>query len=195
MLALILWLGPLAYAQQQPSSDNDMPGMDMSSMQHDHSSMNMQSKPDMLMMRQPTNLIESQLNHLSSGTSSEPASTPIYMMMGHHGAWMWMLHGETFVSDIQQQAAQTSTGRRGGDKLFSANWIMPMAMRRVGPGQLTVRAMFSLSPRPSPRANTLCSSSRARLHSANPSSTASIRTTSSWRSPHSMTSSSASARC
>ena len=121
--------------------------MDMSTMQHDHSSMNMQTMPrDMLMMRQPTNLIESQLNHLSSGTSSEPASVPMYMMMGHHGAWMWMLHGEAFVSDIQQKVASTPQGERGGDKLFSTNWIMPMAMRRLGPGQLTVRAMFSLEP-------------------------------------------------
>ena len=143
--ALILLLGTLAHGQQ-PSSDHDMPGMDMSWMQSDHTSMNMPSKPQMLMMRQPTNLIESQLNHLSSGTSSEPASTPMYMMMGHHGTWRWMLHGEAFVSDIQQHAAQTPTGQRGGDKLFSTNWIMPMAMRRLGPGQLTVRAMFSLEP-------------------------------------------------
>ncbi|MBS1798497.1 MAG: hypothetical protein JSS95_01590 [Acidobacteria bacterium] len=108
--------------------------------------MNMESKPGMMMMRQPTNLIESQLNHLTSGTSSEPASTPMYMMMGHHGAWMWMLHGEAFVTDIQQKAASTPQGERGGDKLFSTNWIMPMAMRRLGPGQLTLRTMFSLEP-------------------------------------------------
>jgi hypothetical protein len=112
--------------------------------------MNMSSTPGMMMMRQPTNLIESQLNHLSSGTSSEPASNPMYMMMGHHGAWMWMLHGEAFVTDIQQQAAQTppktDIARRGADKLFSTNWIMPMAMRRLGPGQLTLRTMFSLEP-------------------------------------------------
>lgn len=127
--------------------------MDMSSPQHDHSKMKMPSKPGdtpsmsgMLMMRQPTNLIESQLNHLSSGTSSEPASTPMYMMMGHHGDWMWMLHGEAFVTDIQQKAASTPQGGRGGDKLFSTNWIMPMAMRRLGPGQLTLRTMFSLEP-------------------------------------------------
>jgi hypothetical protein len=137
-------LGSLAQAQQQP--DHDMSGMDMSTMQHDHSSMNMQQKPGMMMMRQPTNFIESQLNHLSSGTSSEPASTPMYMMMGHHGAWMWMLHGEAFVTDIQQKAASTPQGERGGDKLFSTNWVMPMAMRRLGPGQLTLRTMFSLEP-------------------------------------------------
>jgi hypothetical protein len=112
--------------------------------QHDSNAMTLPQMPGMMM--QPTNLIESQLNHLSSGTSSEPASTPMYMIMGHHDAWMWMLHGEAFVTDIQQQAAQTPQGRRGGDKFLSANWIMPMAMRRLGPGQLTLRAMFSLEP-------------------------------------------------
>jgi len=137
-----------AAAQQQPDEHNDMPGM-----QHDSMSMPM-PKPDnssnsmkgMMMMRQPTNLIESQLNHLSSGTTSEPASSPMYMMMGHHSGWMWMLHGEAFVTDIQQKGSQTANGTRGGDKLFSTNWIMPMAMRRVGPGQLTLRTMFSLEP-------------------------------------------------
>jgi hypothetical protein len=117
-------------------------------MQHDSNTINMPQMPGMMM--QPTNLIEAQLNHLSSGTSAEPASTPMYMIMGHCGAWMWMLHGEAFITDIQQQATQTppqtETARRGGDKLFSANWIMPMAMRRLGPGQLTLRAMFSLEP-------------------------------------------------
>lgn len=125
----------------------------MSSMQDGHEAMTMSqqaqdmpSMPGMMMMQQPRNLIESQLNHLSSGTSSEPASTPMYMMTGHYAGWMWMLHGEAFVTDLQQKAASTSEGERGGDKFFSTNWIMPMAMRRLGPGQLTLRAMFSLEP-------------------------------------------------
>lgn len=123
---------------QQSSGMPTTPSMDPM----DHSTM--AQMPGMVM--QPTNLIEAQLNHLSSGTTVEPASTPMYMIMGWHGPWMWMLHGEAFVTDIQQQAAQTPEGRRGGDKFFSTNWIMPMAMRRIGPGQLTLRAMFSLEP-------------------------------------------------
>ncbi len=83
-----------------------------------------------------------QLNHLTSGTSAEPASTPMYMIMSHRAGWMLMLHGSGFIADTQQHS---STGR-GGDKFFSTNWIMPMAMRQVGPGQLTLRAMFSLEP-------------------------------------------------
>jgi len=144
LTAFVLLLSP-AIAQQDPS----MPGMQhdsgMAGMDHSH---HPASSPPMqgMMMMQPKDLIEAQLNHLSSGTTVEPASTPMYMMMGHHGAWMWMLHGEAFITELQQEAAQTPDGRRGGDKIFSTNWIMPMAMRRLGPGRLTLRAMFSLEP-------------------------------------------------
>jgi hypothetical protein len=79
-------------------------------------------------------------NHSSSGTSLEPLSTPASMMMTMRGGWMLMLHGEAFISDIQQ------SGPRGGDKFFSTNWIMPMAQRDLGPGKLTVRTMLSLEP-------------------------------------------------
>jgi hypothetical protein len=53
---------------------------------------------------------------------------------------MWMFHGNAFGMDEQQSSP------RGGDKFFSTNWLMPMAQRSLGPGQLTVRAMFSLEP-------------------------------------------------
>lgn len=116
---------PLASHAQQ----SDMPGMTMP------------SRPArMSMMHQPSTLIEAELHHASSGTSAEPASTPTPMLMSHHGPWMLMLHGTAFISDTQQ------SGPRGADKLFSTNWLMPMAMRHLGPGQLTLRAMFSLEP-------------------------------------------------
>lgn len=129
LFALAL-LPSLARAQQPDMPD--MPGMDMG------------SKPmkmtKMSGMQQPTTLIEAERNHTSSGTSAEPASTPTPMLMSHHGSWMLMLHGTAFISDTQQ------SGPRGADKLFSTNWLMPMAMRQLGPGQLTLRAMFSLEP-------------------------------------------------
>jgi hypothetical protein len=59
-----------------------------------------------------------------------------------HAGWTLMLHGNGFLADIQQQAAND----RGADKLFSTNWIMPMAQRRLGPGELTLRTMLSLEP-------------------------------------------------
>lgn len=78
--------------------------------------------------------------HTTSGTSAEPNSTPAPMLMKMTGTWMLMLHGNGFVADTQQ------TSPRGGDKLFSTNWAMPMAQRSWGPGQLTLRTMLSLEP-------------------------------------------------
>ena len=61
--------------------------------------------------------------HTTSGTSAQPDSTPAPMLMTMRGEWMLMLHGNGFVADTQQ------TSPRGGDKLFSTNWVMPMAQR------------------------------------------------------------------
>jgi hypothetical protein len=111
-----------------------------------HSSMNMD------MMKPATNLADSVLSHASSGTSAEPPSTPMSMIMSNRAGWMLMLHGSAFIADTQQHAAtDPSTGEhRGSDKLFSTNWIMPMAMRQLGQdgryGQLTFRTMLSLEP-------------------------------------------------
>jgi hypothetical protein len=79
-------------------------------------------------------------NHNTSGTSAEPNSTPIPMLMTTRGAWTLMLHDLGFLSDIQQ------TGPRAHDQLFSVNWFMPMAQRRLARGTLTLRAMLSLEP-------------------------------------------------
>jgi hypothetical protein len=127
----------------------DMPGMDMQSMQMP--AQQNPSAPQMNMMEQPTTLIEAELNHTNSGTSVEPPSTPVSMVMSHYRGWMPMLHGSAFIADTQQHAASnlTATGR-GSDKLFSTNWLMPMAIRQLGQngryGQLTLRTMFSLEP-------------------------------------------------
>jgi hypothetical protein len=62
------------------------------------------------------------------------------MLMRMNGKWMEMLHGEANVADLQQ------TGPRGRDKLFSVNWVMPMAQRPTAHGQWTFVSMFSLEP-------------------------------------------------
>jgi hypothetical protein len=87
-------------------------------------------------------LIQAETQHGSSGTSIEPASTPVPMAMGMRGGWQLMLHSNAFAGNIQQQAAN----ERGRDAFFSTNWIMPMAQHRLGPGLLTVRTMLSLEP-------------------------------------------------
>ena len=135
LLAAALFVIPIASAQTQQSSMPNMPEMH-----------------GMKTMQPPTTLIEMELAHTTSGTSIEPASTPASMLMRNYRGWMLMLHGTAFLSDIQQNAATNPTTheRRGGDKLFSTSWIMPMAMRKLGQngryGQLTLRTMFSLEP-------------------------------------------------
>ncbi len=112
--------------------------------------MNMPSQPNsaaddmagMSSMQAPKTLIAAELQHTSSGTTVEPLSTPMSMWMGHRAGWQLMLHGNAFLSDTQQHAANA----RGGDKLFSTNWIMPMAIHRLGRGQLTLRTMLDLEP-------------------------------------------------
>lgn len=94
----------------------------------------------MMDLMHPRSFVQEIEHHASSGTSAEPNSTPSPMIMTMKGNWMLMFHANTFVVDTQQ------TGPRGGDKLFSTNWLMPMAERELGTGELTVRAMFSLEP-------------------------------------------------
>jgi len=78
--------------------------------------------------------------HAGHRAAAEPESTPVPMLMTQRGRWMLMLHGVAFVNALQQ------SGPRGGDKVFSNNWIMPMVHRELGRGSLTLRAMFSLEP-------------------------------------------------
>lgn len=102
------------------------------------------SMPDMDGMdhhdMQPSTLIEEIEEHTSAGTTAEPDSTPVPMLMLQRGGWNLMFHGVAFLNDIQQ------SGPRGGDKLFSTNWLMPMAQKRLGRGEFTLRTMFSLEP-------------------------------------------------
>lgn len=87
-----------------------------------------------------TTLIDEIEEHSSSGTSVEPDSSAVPMLMTMRRGWMLMLHGVAFVNEQQQ------SGPRGADKLFSTNWAMGMAQRRAGPGTVTLRAMLSLEP-------------------------------------------------
>ena len=124
----------LSQAQQSPMPD--MPGMEKPKSTQMDIRMDM-SKP-------PTTLIEAELAHTTSGTSIEPASTPVAMIMSQYRGWTLMLHGTAFLADTQQ------SGPRGADKLFSTNWIMPMATHQLGAngkyGLLTLRTMLSIEP-------------------------------------------------
>ncbi|MGD0571201.1 MAG: hypothetical protein ABSA78_22640 [Candidatus Sulfotelmatobacter sp.] len=88
----------------------------------------------------PHSLIALLAQHATSGTDAEPNSTPFQMLMTMKGSWTLMFHGEAFLNDIQQ------SGPRGDDKLFSTNWLMPMAQKELGIGTFTLRTMLSLEP-------------------------------------------------
>ena len=76
----------------------------------------------------------------ASGTSFNPASSPMEMAHFSAGGWRFMTHGVAFLVDTQQ------TGPRGGDKFFSANWFMGDASHSLGGGTFHVRSMVSLDP-------------------------------------------------
>ncbi len=122
--------------QTAPQPDN-MAAMDM-------------SKP--MSMPTPKTLTEAILQHTTSGTSFEPISTPMSMLMtpptSKTRGWSLMLHSNDFLADTQQQSpVSTGNPARGRDAFFSTNWIMPMAQHSLGShGQITLRTMLSLEP-------------------------------------------------
>jgi hypothetical protein len=125
-LLLTLAMASPSVAQDASPTMQDMPGM---------------TKPgEHNMNMQPQSLIELLQQHITSGTDAEPVSTPSEMLMTQKGTWTLMFHGTAFLADIQQ------SGPQGEDKLFSTNWIMPMAQRKLGNGTLTLRTMLSLEP-------------------------------------------------
>jgi hypothetical protein len=137
IFALLLAIPALAGAQQNGKKDGDMqgmPGMDATQMQ----GMNMGGTD--LMTMHPETFLQEIIRHAGSGTSAEPDSVPVPMLMTTKGKWTLMFHANVFVLDEQQSSP------RGGDKLFSTNWFMGMAQRPLGPGTFTARAMLSLEP-------------------------------------------------
>jgi hypothetical protein len=85
-----------------------------------------------------TNLMP--MGQMGSGTSWQPASTRMNMLHKTSGDWLLMFHYNAVVG------VNSQGGPRGVTKFESANWFMPMAFRKVGPGTLELRSMFSLEP-------------------------------------------------
>ncbi|HEX2328395.1 MAG TPA: hypothetical protein VHN74_06710 [Candidatus Angelobacter sp.] len=119
--------------QHSPQSD------DMAEHQH-HSSSPTHAHVVDSESQEPADFINAILMHTTPGTSAEPNSVKEPMYMQPFGSWMFMFHGAAFLN-FQQQS-----GPRGGDKIFSTNWAMPMIQYRKERSQLTLRAMFSLEP-------------------------------------------------
>ena len=81
------------------------------------------------------------LMNLASGTSQNPLSWPIPMLMMHFGRWNAMFMGSAFIVDTQQ------SGPRGGDKLYSTNALMASVAHRAGAkGMFETDLMLSLEP-------------------------------------------------
>jgi hypothetical protein len=81
------------------------------------------------------------LMNLASGTSINPPSWAMPMLMTHFGHWNTMFMGTAFLVNTQQARP------RGGDKLYSPNWLMLSAEHRVGDrGAFQVDLMLSLDP-------------------------------------------------
>jgi hypothetical protein len=88
-------------------------------------------------MAMPSNPLGIDHTRDGSGTSWLPDASPMQGAMSQHGPWMLMLHGNAFVQFID------AAGDRGDHQLGSVNWIMGMAQRPWGGGQLQFRGMLS----------------------------------------------------
>lgn len=76
-----------------------------------------------------------------SGTAVNPAAWPMPMRMKPLGSWNTMFMAEAYINDTQQ------SGPRGGDKLYSPNWLMADAEHRAGKnGAFEFQLMLSLEP-------------------------------------------------
>ena len=112
-----------------------MPGMSVDSM--DMSGMSMKGG-EMAMM--PASLGSGSAMQESSGTSWQPAATPMKGIMEQYGAWSTMVHG--YINGVYDHQG----GPRGADKTFSESMLMGMAEHPLGAGRLTLRTMLSLDP-------------------------------------------------
>lgn len=112
---ILILLCARAYAQ-----DMEMPGMKMPGMQMNEAGMYLMDS--------------------ASGTSRNPASWSMPMLMRRAGSWNLMLMGQAFILDTQQ------SGPRGGDKFYSANAFMFSAGHNLWGGSLMLQSMLSLEP-------------------------------------------------
>ncbi|HEY6208063.1 MAG TPA: hypothetical protein VIW28_03330 [Gemmatimonadales bacterium] len=77
---------------------------------------------------------------MGSGTSWLPDASPMHDAHYMLGRWTLMLHGKGFLQYDWQG------GSRGGNQPGIVNWAMAAASRRLGGGQLQLRAMLSAEP-------------------------------------------------
>src|SRR5690606_35051802 len=85
------------------------------------------------------------MNRNGSGTSWLLDNAPMFGYMLHSKKWMYMIHGNIFLTYNQQDV--TDVGTRGNDKFYAPNWVMAMGQTKVGErGLFRFSAMLSLDP-------------------------------------------------
>ena len=131
-LAVLFVVGSLSAQQQQNDQTTGVTpdqGEEHSHEENSHAGMVDMNSASMFLM------------NLASGTAGNPASWPMPMLMMHFGNWNTMLMANGFMVDTQQ------SGPRGGDKLYSPNWLMATTEHRVGSsGAFEAELMLSLEP-------------------------------------------------
>ena len=115
IIAVGVFFLPLAIAQEHDMSHMQMAGGD-------------------------SNPAASDLMNMASGTSENPQSGSLPMLMRRHGGWNFMLMGQGYLVETQQ------TGPRGHDKLYSPNWGMFDAAHKLWGGTFQFDLMLSLEP-------------------------------------------------
>ncbi|MGB8772196.1 MAG: hypothetical protein WCC92_21490 [Candidatus Korobacteraceae bacterium] len=119
--------------QQQPTSGQRMPGMQMP-----------QGQPQMGMT-----VSTAFLTRQSDGTSVQPTAWDMPMVMTRSGNWLLMWMGQAFLVETQQTGppgGRSTPAATGLDKLWSTNWGMLGAFHPLGKGSVMLRTMLSLEP-------------------------------------------------
>jgi hypothetical protein len=121
--------------QSVPGSTDSAQQAEQSAPPHDHQAMLREMAASERAGRASAYLLSE-----SSGTSRNPESWTMPMIMTKTGDWNLMWMGQAFAVDTQQ------SGPRGGDKVYSANWGMLGAVHKLGGGAFMLRGMVSLEP-------------------------------------------------
>ena len=79
-------------------------------------------------------------SRMGSGTSWLPDASPMHAAHSVLGRWALMLHGQGYLQYDWQGAS------RGSSQLGMVNWVMAVATRPLGAGQLQLRTMLSAEP-------------------------------------------------
>jgi len=129
---------PMPSASPTASPSGEMPGMNMGGTNKGSLLVMSGNSMGVRLGDSESNVIN--LGQMGSGTSWQPTTSPMHMMDKIAGKWLLMAHFNLLVG------LNSQGGPRGVTKFESANWFMPIAFRRVGPGTLQLRGMFSLEP-------------------------------------------------